>query len=90
MAERNWFGHDGPDGSSPQGRVWASGYSGSFKGETLAAGQYTAQAVLNAWITSSGHAAIIFAPDSVEVGVGFFYRPGSYYGAYWVLLTGNP
>ncbi|HEY7270593.1 MAG TPA: CAP domain-containing protein, partial [Dehalococcoidia bacterium] len=32
MADRNYFGHDGPDGSSPSGRMAAAGYGGRFKG----------------------------------------------------------
>jgi uncharacterized protein YkwD len=90
MAEKNWFGHDGPDGSTPQSRLTASGYTGSFKGEALAAGQSTAESAVAAWLASPAHAAIVLSPDAVDIGIGVYYRGGSAYGSYWVLTTGVP
>jgi uncharacterized protein YkwD len=90
MAERNFFGHYGPDGSSPQSRIAAAGYTGRYKGETLAAGQTTPQQVLDTWLTSQAHAAIILEPTAVEIGVGYYFGQGAYYGHYWTLVTGAP
>jgi uncharacterized protein YkwD len=70
--------------------VRASSYRGSFKGEALAAGQANAQAAISTWLNSSAHAAIVLSPDAVDVGIGYYYGPGSYYGHYWVLVTGIP
>jgi uncharacterized protein YkwD len=90
MAERNFFAHDGVDGSTPQGRVVAAGYSGDFKGEALAAGQTSVESAISTWMTSPSHAAILLDPAAVEVGIGYFYLGGSHYGHYWVLVTGIP
>jgi uncharacterized protein YkwD len=90
LGEWNFFGHDGLDGSSPQSRIAAAGYGGRFKGEALSAGQTSAQAAVVAWLNSPAHAAIIFDPSAVEVGVGYHYAGGSAYGHYWVFVTGAP
>ncbi len=90
MAEANWFGHQGPDGSSPQGRIIAAGYRGQFKGEAVAGGQSTAQQVINTWLESPAHAAILLEPSSVEVGVGYYFHTAGTYGHYWTLVTGSP
>jgi uncharacterized protein YkwD len=45
---------------------------------------------LSRLLGSSAHAAILLNPSSVAVGVGYFYQPGSRYGHYWVIVTGNP
>ena len=90
MAARDTFGHTGPDGSTPQLRVTAAGYRGSFKGEALAAGQSTAAAAVEAWRMSPSHAAIVFDATAVEVGIGYYYEAGDAYGSYWVLVTGAP
>jgi uncharacterized protein YkwD len=66
------------------------GYAGRFRGEALAAGQASADAALKTWINSPAHNAIISSADAVEVGIGYGYIPGSYYGHYWVLVTGVP
>jgi uncharacterized protein YkwD len=88
MADRNFFSHDGIDGSSPSSRVSASGYAGRFKGEALAAGQNSPQSVINTWLNSAGHRDIIMDRNAVDVGIGYFSKPGTTYTTYWVLVTG--
>jgi uncharacterized protein YkwD len=88
MAEKDMFSHTGPDGSSPQSRLTASGYRGAFKGEALSAGQVTAQEAINSWRDSPSHAAIVFEATTVDVGIGYYFEPGDYYGTYWVLMAG--
>jgi uncharacterized protein YkwD len=90
LAEQHYFGHDGRDGSSPQGRIIAAGYAGSFRGEALAAGQTSAQAAVATWLNSPSHAAILLEPSAIEVGIGYYSDPTSDYGTYWVLVTGVP
>jgi uncharacterized protein YkwD len=90
MAESNQFGHLGPDGSTPQGRVTAGGYRGAFRGEALAAGQGTAAIVVETWRNSPAHAAILLDPTAVEVGLGYFLDPGDMYAHYWVFIVGAP
>lgn len=86
----NSFGHTGIDGSVAETRIAKMGYAGRFRGEALAAGQASADAALKTWINSPAHNAIISSADAVEVGIGYGYIPGSYYGHYWVLVTGVP
>jgi uncharacterized protein YkwD len=90
MAERGFFAHDGLDGSTPASRLVASGYAGQFRGEALAAGQASGQSAVNTWMNSPAHAAIVLDATAVEVGIGYFFMPGSFYGHYWVLVVGAP
>jgi uncharacterized protein YkwD len=93
IADRSWFNcgcdsHDGPDGSSPQSRLAAAAYTGRWRGEALAGGQKSAQEVINTWLNSPPHAAIILDTVGTEVGIGLYFKPGDIYGYYWVLSTG--
>jgi uncharacterized protein YkwD len=90
MAQGNFFGHFGPDGSTPTSRIRAAGFGGLYKGEALSAGQGSPAAALQALLASAQHAAILLEGSSVAVGVGYCYSPASYYQHYWVVLTGNP
>ncbi len=90
LGDRNYFSHDGIDGSTPEFRIRAAGYRGSFRGETLAAGQNSAQAVLIIWQNSPAHSRVLLDPTAVEVGIGYYYSAGGYYGTYWVLDSGSP
>jgi uncharacterized protein YkwD len=90
MADRNSFAHDGPDGSSPSGRIRASGYAGKFKGEALAAGQTSPQSALSTWLNSPSHRDIVLDRGAVDVGIGYYSKPGTTYTTYWVLVTGAP
>jgi uncharacterized protein YkwD len=95
MGDNSWFTrtsdpHTGPDGSQPETRIARAGYGGRFLGEALAAGQATGRDVVYGWLNSPPHAAIILDSNAVDVGIGYYYKPGDYYGAYWVLVTGVP
>jgi uncharacterized protein YkwD len=95
MADANWFTcgcdfHSGPDGSQPDQRAARAGYGGRWKGEAIAGGQSTPRDAINTWLNSPPHAAIILDPNAVDVGIGYYYKPGDLYGHYWVLTTGSP
>ena len=95
LADANWFNcgcdfHTGPDGSQPDQRVYRAGYSGLWKGEAIAGGQATAQDVINTWLNSPAHAAIILDPAAVDVGIGYYYKANDTFHHYWVLTTGVP
>lgn len=90
MAQANFFGHFGPDGSSPRSRIAAAGFGGFYKGEALSAGQTSPSAASQALLASPAHAAILLERTSVGVGVGYYYSPSSYYKHYWVVVTANP
>ncbi len=95
MADNNWFYcgcdfHTGPDGSQPDQRAARAGYTGSWKGEAIAGGQSSAQAVISTWLNSPPHAAIVLDVNAVDVGIGYYYKAGDIFGHYWVLTTGVP
>jgi len=90
MGDKNYFAHDGLDGTTPSSRVASAGYKGRFKGEALAAGQASADGALNTWLGSPAHAAILLDSSAVDVGIGYYNKPGSSYSYYWVLVTGVP
>ena len=90
MAQQHFFGHYGPDGSTPRSRVAAAGYGGLYWGEALAGGQSSARNVVFSWLNRPSHAAILLDPSAVDVGIGYAYNPGDVYRFYWVLNTGVP
>jgi uncharacterized protein YkwD len=70
MVQRGFFDHTNPDGESPFDRLAGAGISYSRAAENIAAGQPTAQVVLDAWLNSSGHRANIENCLLTEHGVG--------------------
>lgn len=57
-------------------------YSGA-SGENIAAGYSTPQAVMDAWMNSTGHRNNILSTYSWEIGVGYATASGSTYYRYW-------
>jgi uncharacterized protein YkwD len=90
MGQANFFAHTGPNGSTPESRVRAAGYTGSYRGEALAAGQATPEAALAALLASPPHQRILLDAGATVVGIGYYYQAGSAYGHYWVVETGAP
>lgn len=82
MSERGVLSHTGPDGSKPWDRAEAVGYEARMMGENLAAGQRTAEQVVEGWMGSPGHRANILKPQYTDIGVGF-------YNNYWVQDFGS-
>lgn len=80
--------HTGPNGSTLQTRVAASGYVGWTNiGENLAAGQGTVEEVMTAWLGSSGHRANILKPEFTHVGFGRtkgLYKDNTVESWFWV------
>ncbi len=72
MAENDYFSHTSLDGRKFSERILAAGYTGSPRGENIAWGQRTPEAVMSSWMNSSGHRANILATGSNEIGVGFY------------------
>jgi hypothetical protein len=77
MAERNYFSHDspeGPNGDTMDERIENAGYLGwTYIGENIAAGQTTAEQVVETWMNSDGHCINIMSPYFEELGIGYFY-----------------
>jgi uncharacterized protein YkwD len=66
-----------------------SGYRSWSYGENIAAGYQTPEAVVAAWMASSGHRANILSSSFRDLGVGVVSRSGSRYGVYWVQDFGS-
>jgi uncharacterized protein YkwD len=99
MVRRGYFAHEGPDGSTLTSRARRAGYlSGARRyslGETIGWGEAelsSAGAIVDAWMHSPGHKAIILDRRFTEVGVGIAAgvpMPGGTQGATYVLDVGR-
>lgn len=91
MAQNNYFDHAGLDASSPADRAQRAGYSSSFVGENIAAGNEIPKAVFEQWMNSSGHRDNMLNEKYTEVGIGtILHAPQTKDSHYWVLKLGNP
>ena len=70
MIDRSFFSHTNPDGLSPFDRLKNNGISFKSAVENIAYGQRTAEAVMDAWMNSSGHRANILNKNVTEIGIG--------------------
>ncbi|MFF8732368.1 sigma-70 family RNA polymerase sigma factor [Streptomyces sp. NPDC015171] len=80
MAARHFFDHTNPDGKGPGDRITAADYRWSTFGENIAQGQQTPEAVMDAWMHSSGHRANILNCSFKNLGVGVHNGSG---GPWW-------
>jgi uncharacterized protein YkwD len=84
MAAQNYFSHTSLDGRTFSQRLTNAGYAGAFPwGENIAAGQPTPEAVMDAWMASTGHCTNIMNGSYRAIGVGYAFRAGTTYGHYW-------
>ena len=74
------FSHTRPDGS---GCDTAFSWDSAF-GENIAAGQSSADSVMDSWMNSEGHRANILGSQFTNGAVACVYVEGSSYGYYWV------
>ena len=82
----DWFAN----GASPWDRMAASGYTyNTYKGENIAAGYSTAEAVFNGWKNSSGHNANMLNGKFKVLGVSLVVVVGSPYLSYWTTDFGG-
>ena len=77
------FSHTRPNGSRGLTALNEAGVSYRTAGENIASGQQTAQAVVSAWMNSSGHRANILSASFGRMGVGQATIGGR---TYWVQL----
>src|SRR5256885_7181076 len=91
MGAHNYFAHTSLDGRSPTQRMYDAGYPafGTWTGEDLAAGYTTTADVLNGWIKSPAHYAVLVNPEYHAIGIGRGYASGSVYGWYWTADLGG-
>ena len=81
MKDNNYFSHTSPIYGSPFQMMKSFGITYKSAGENIARGQKSPQAVVNAWMNSSGHRANILNPSYRKIGVG--YVAG---GNYWTQM----
>ncbi len=81
MKDNHYFSHTSPTYGSPFEMIRAFGLTYRSAGENIAMGQRTPEAVVNAWMNSSGHRANILNSSYTKIGVG--YVAG---GNYWTQM----
>ena len=74
MKENGYFSHTSPTYGSPFKMMSSFGIRYKSAAENIAKGQATPEAVVNAWMNSSGHRANILNKSFTHIGVG--YAPG--------------
>ncbi|MCS6797084.1 MAG: CAP domain-containing protein [Myxococcota bacterium] len=102
MGREDFFDHVAPDGSTFTERMCEAGYEPACGprtavGENIAAGQWTAREVFEAWRRSPGHDRNMRAREFRVVGIGRAVVSGSRFEVYWtstfagtVVATTNP
>lgn len=93
MRDKNYFSHDGLDGSDMVSRSCDACYSfacplQTAMGENIAAGNATASATFNQWKNSSGHNANMLSANFKVMGIGRATGGGNY-GVYWTNVFGG-
>lgn len=81
MKDNKYFSHTSPVYGSPFKMIKDFGISYKSAAENIAKGQTTPQAVVNAWMNSSGHRANILNASYTKIGVGYVAN-----GNYWTQM----
>ena len=88
MADKNYFGHTGQDGSTFVQRAKRANYQLKPSGEIIAGGQPTAAAVVTGWMNSDAHRRIILTCANTDIGIAEVNNPNSHWGYYWTAVFG--
>lgn len=78
MATNRYFSHTSPTYGSPFDMMKSLGIRYTAAGENIAMGYATPEAVVTAWMNSSGHRANILSASYTTIGVGYVAN-----GNYW-------
>lgn len=81
MKDKKYFSHTSPTYGSPFDMMKKFGISYRTAGENIAMGQRTPEAVMTAWMNSSGHRANILNSTYTQIGVGYVAD-----GNYWTQM----
>lgn len=95
LATGDFFAHTSPSGKSLADRLKEGGYNRyATAGENIAAGQGSAEQVVQEWMASPSHRANILDPDFTELGVGYYFLENDTgdinYNHYWAQAFGRP
>ena len=86
MAENQFFGHNGSDGSDTGDRLMNEGYDAKLWGEDILVGLQKGSKVIQSFLKSPEHCELLMSPSFEDVGVGV--AEGKFRGAstfYWTL-----
>ncbi|WP_282417217.1 CAP domain-containing protein [Polyangium sp. 15x6] len=89
MGVNNFFSHTGSNGSTPWQRIKNAAYTYKSAAENIAAGYNSPTAVVNGWMTSTGHCKNIMNASLKQLGVGY-YQGTTGYKHYWTQDFGTP
>ena len=81
MKDNKYFSHTSPVYGSPFDMMKSFGITYRSAAENIAKGQSTPQAVVNAWMNSSGHRKNILGSSYTRIGVGYVAN-----GNYWTQM----
>ena len=81
MKDNKYFSHTSPVYGAPAQMIKNFGISYRAAGENIAMGYATPQAVVDAWMNSSGHRANILNSSYTHIGVGYVAS-----GRYWTQM----
>ncbi|MEP7137914.1 MAG: LysM peptidoglycan-binding domain-containing protein [Chloroflexota bacterium] len=91
MICNNYLSHIGLNNSTPEFRVAAQDYSGSFVLENLyAQPQSTAQSAFTWWMNDSANRANILNAEATEIGISYMVSDKSLLGGYFVVIFAKP
>ena len=81
MRDLGYFSHTSPTYGSPFEMIKSFGIKYRMAGENIAKGYSTPEAVVNAWMNSTGHRANILNSSYTHIGVGYVAS-----GNYWTQM----
>ncbi len=90
MAEHNFFGHKGSNGSTVAARASDEGYLWRSIGENVATGRGKPEQVVEGWLSSPGHCANIMNGGFTEMAAAYAVNPKSDTVIYWTQVFGKP
>lgn len=90
MAAHQFVAHVGHDGSTFAQRITRTRYEWRSVGENVAAGQRSAEDVVQDWLASPGHCANIMGGDFTEMGLAFAVNMDAKEVVYWAQEFGRP
>jgi uncharacterized protein YkwD len=90
MATNDFTGHTGSDGTTPWERMYEACYEASWSAEIIGWGfGGDAAAMLDWWMNSSIHKAMILSPNFQDFGPGYIRDPESTWVHYWTVDFGT-
>jgi uncharacterized protein YkwD len=90
MGHHDWFAHYAPDGTSWADNQRNHGYDeNTWRGQIIGAVRSTPEGIVDAWMNSDSHRAVILDPSAVVMGVGHTYYADSSYSHYWTIDFGG-